>query len=170
MTTTLDSADAEALRDLPRNFAARQLLTGARGPLGGAGFPPDVADAAYLGWVAYNIARHGMLRGRPAYEASGTVASRIRNAAHRARSLESWGFELLKSLNLRADRLAAEDQRWWREVCALDAEGSVWRRLRTAEAMQDVASATGILVSERWLWDLYKDTEQTATSAEGVEA
>ena len=54
----LDPALVADLREHPRDFAARQLLT-ARGPLAdvGATFSRDVADLAYFLWLAYRAAR-----------------------------------------------------------------------------------------------------------------
>ncbi len=158
-TLPLEPDDVAALRDLPRAFAARQLLTGARGPIGAAGFDATVADAAYFAFVAYGFARRGMLAGRPGYEATATLGSRIRTAGTRARSLESWGHELLRGLHLRANQLRADDLLWWRGTCALDAEGALWQRIRDRDHIQDVVSAAGILVSDGWLWDLYKGDE-----------
>lgn len=157
----LDQDVLDALRDTPRNYAARQLLTGGVGPLVGVGFRADIAEAAYLAWCAYNMSvGGGMLKGRPTYEATGTMASRIRNAALRASSCESWANELMRSLNLRVDRLTAADQRWWREFCAADGpDRLLWRRLKTPDAMQEVASAVALMASEKWMSELKKDGE-----------
>lgn len=150
------------LQTMRRADAARLLLVGAHGPLVGTGaaFEPHVAHAAYFAWVAYGQARHGMLGGRPGYEAMATHASRIRSAATRAASLASWGSELRRSLRLRPEALRADDALWWREVCALDADGGLWRAIRRRETLEEVVVSVGLL---DWLHEL-KPAKESANA------
>ncbi|OHD24568.1 MAG: hypothetical protein A2Y38_23740 [Spirochaetes bacterium GWB1_59_5] len=149
------------LQTMRRADAARMLLIGAHGPLVGTGaaFGPHVAHAAYYGWIAYGHARHGMLGGRPSYEAMATHASRIRAAATRATGLASWGSELRRALRLRPENVREDDALWWREVCATDTDGGLWRVIRRRETLEEVVVSVGLL--NEWLHDL-KPTKEPA--------
>ena len=85
-----------------------------------------------------------------------TLAARMRSASQRANTLDRWGFELFRGLKLSQDKMRTEDLVWWRAFVAADAQGSIWRRVRRREVMQDVVNATGLLISEAWLWDIYR--------------
>lgn len=170
----LDPDTRALLADRPRHLAALTLLSGGqhqRGPLADAqvDFGAEVAQLAYLVWLAYGLGRRGMLGGRPGYEAIQTLASRVRAAAGRAGSLAEFRVELLgrHGLDVGPEHMRQDDLLWWHRLCQAPDAASTWRRLRRPDRLQEVIEAAKLLITEGWLWETHPKRETTPTTEEG---
>lgn len=147
----LTSEEIAALLGLPESEAAEKLLMGVTGPLLRAGIEPfdrPTAQVAYLLHRAFRMARnpngHGILQGKPGYEARDMLRYRVESAAECSADLPTFARHLFERLGLDVAQLRPSELLWWRGVWSAAPAGA-WLSLSSPNGLVDLLSASTML-------------------------